>query len=90
MFRYHRQDVLQHAEQCNGSAIAGRPTLAGTMSLRYMASWNERIRPGAGKFLRELNPNKANRFDHEEIKEVMDLCLSCKGCKSECPSNEHG
>ena len=22
-----------------------------------------------------------------EIKEVLDLCLSCKGCKSECPSN---
>jgi len=31
--------------------------------------------------------DKMNRFDHEEIKEVMDLCLSCKGCKSECPSN---
>src|SRR5690606_33991273 len=29
---------------------------------------------------------KANRFDHHEIKEVMDLCLSCKACKSECPS----
>jgi Fe-S oxidoreductase len=23
----------------------------------------------------------------DEIKQVMDLCLSCKGCKSECPSN---
>jgi Fe-S oxidoreductase len=30
---------------------------------------------------------KANRYDHREIYEVMDLCLSCKGCKSECPSN---
>jgi Fe-S oxidoreductase len=28
-----------------------------------------------------------NRFDHKEIYNVMDLCLSCKGCKSECPSN---
>ncbi len=28
-----------------------------------------------------------NRFDHKEIYEVMDLCLSCKACKSECPSN---
>ena len=39
--------------------------------------------------LREMltNSTKLNRFDHEEIKEVMDLCLSCKGCKSECPSN---
>ncbi|MCK7535583.1 MAG: (Fe-S)-binding protein [Marinilabiliales bacterium] len=28
-----------------------------------------------------------NRFDHEELYRVMDLCLSCKACKSECPSN---
>jgi Fe-S oxidoreductase len=28
-----------------------------------------------------------NRFAHDEIYEVMDLCLSCKGCKAECPSN---
>jgi Fe-S oxidoreductase len=28
-----------------------------------------------------------NRFDHKEIYDVMDLCLICKVCKSECPSN---
>ncbi|MEJ7768365.1 MAG: FAD-binding oxidoreductase, partial [Chitinophagaceae bacterium] len=33
------------------------------------------------------NSQKINRFDHKEILDVMDLCLSCKGCKSECPSN---
>ncbi|MBD0279402.1 MAG: 4Fe-4S dicluster domain-containing protein, partial [Flavisolibacter sp.] len=39
--------------------------------------------------LREFltHSEKINRFDHKEIHEVMDLCLSCKGCKSECPSN---
>jgi Fe-S oxidoreductase len=39
--------------------------------------------------LREMitRSDKANPFAHEEIREVMDLCLSCKGCKSECPSN---
>ena len=26
-------------------------------------------------------------FAHQEIYEVMDLCLACKGCASECPSN---
>jgi Fe-S oxidoreductase len=30
---------------------------------------------------------KINRFDHQEIYDVMDLCLSCKACKTECPSN---
>jgi Fe-S oxidoreductase len=39
--------------------------------------------------LREFltHSDKINRFNHKEIYEVMDLCLSCKGCKSECPSN---
>jgi Fe-S oxidoreductase len=39
--------------------------------------------------LREFltNSTKDNPFDHREIYEVMDLCISCKACKSECPSN---
>jgi len=39
--------------------------------------------------LREFltHSDKANRYDNKEIYDVMDLCLSCKGCKSECPSN---
>ncbi|MBE9480429.1 MAG: FAD-binding oxidoreductase, partial [Bacteroidetes bacterium] len=39
--------------------------------------------------LREFltNSDKKNPFDHKEIYEIMDLCLSCKGCKSECPSS---
>jgi Fe-S oxidoreductase len=32
-------------------------------------------------------PFLKNRFNHPEIYEVMDLCLSCKACKSECPSS---
>jgi Fe-S oxidoreductase len=39
--------------------------------------------------LREMltRSQRPNPFSHGEIKEVMDLCLSCKGCKAECPSN---
>jgi Fe-S oxidoreductase len=39
--------------------------------------------------LREMltRSDKSNPFAHDEIAEVMDLCISCKGCKSECPSN---
>ncbi len=29
---------------------------------------------------------KANPFDSKEVYNILDLCLSCKGCKSECPS----
>ena len=90
-FRYYNQDVLQHAEQCNGSGDCRKTHLSGgTMCPSYMATRNEKDTTRArANILREFltNSTKVNRFDHEEIKEVMDLCLSCKGCKSECPSN---
>ena len=90
-FRFHNQDVLQHAEQCNGSGDCRKTELSGgTMCPSYMATKNEKDTTRArANMLREMltNSSKANRFDHDEIMEVMDLCLSCKGCKSECPSN---
>ena len=91
VFRYPNQDVLQHAEQCNGSGDCRKTQLSGgTMCPSYMATRNEKDTTRArANILREFltHSTKMNRFDHEEIKEVMDLCLSCKGCKSECPSN---
>jgi FAD/FMN-containing dehydrogenase/Fe-S oxidoreductase len=91
VFRYHNQDVLQHAEQCNGSGDCRKTHLSGgTMCPSFMATRNEKDTTRArANMLREMltHSDKANRFDHEEIYEVMDLCLSCKGCKSECPSN---
>jgi FAD/FMN-containing dehydrogenase/Fe-S oxidoreductase len=91
VFRYYNQDVLQHAEQCNGSGDCRKTHLSGgTMCPSYMATRNEKDTTRArANILREFltNSNKINRFDHKEIYDVMDLCLSCKGCKSECPSN---
>lgn len=91
VFRFHDQDVLQHAEQCNGSGDCRKTHLSGgTMCPSYMATRNEKDSTRArANILREFltHSTKANRFDHKEIYEVMDLCLSCKGCKSECPSN---
>jgi FAD/FMN-containing dehydrogenase/Fe-S oxidoreductase len=91
VFRYYNQDVLQHAEQCNGSGDCRKTKLSGgTMCPSFMATKNEKDTTRArANILREFltNSEKLNRFDHKEIYEVMDLCLSCKGCKSECPSN---
>jgi FAD/FMN-containing dehydrogenase/Fe-S oxidoreductase len=91
VFRFNNQDVLQHAEQCNGSGDCRKTQLSGgTMCPSFMATRNEKDTTRArANILREFltHSDKLNRFDHKEIYEVMDLCLSCKGCKSECPSN---
>ncbi|HEU5053976.1 MAG TPA: FAD-linked oxidase C-terminal domain-containing protein [Hanamia sp.] len=91
VFRFYNQDILQHAEQCNGTGDCRKTHLSGgTMCPSYMATKNEKDTTRArANILREFltNSTKVNRFDHKEIHEVMDLCLSCKGCKSECPSN---
>jgi FAD/FMN-containing dehydrogenase/Fe-S oxidoreductase len=91
VFRFYNQDILQHAEQCNGSGDCRKTHLSGgTMCPSYMATRNEKDTTRArANILREFltNSDKPNRFDHKEIYDVMDLCLSCKGCKSECPSN---
>lgn len=90
-FRFHQQDILQHAEQCNGSGDCRKSHLSGgTMCPSYMATRNEKDTTRArANILREFltHSNKTNRYDHKEIYEVMSLCLSCKACKSECPSN---
>lgn len=91
LYRFYNQDVLQHAEQCNGSGDCRKTHLSGgTMCPSFMATRNEKDTTRArANILREFltHSDKANRFDHKEIHDVMDLCLSCKGCKSECPSN---
>ncbi len=91
IFRFPRQNILQHAEQCNGSGDCRKTQLSGgTMCPSFMATRNEKDTTRArANILREFltHSTQANRYDHREIYEVMDLCLSCKGCKSECPSN---
>jgi FAD/FMN-containing dehydrogenase/ferredoxin len=83
--------ILRTTELCNGSGDCRKTHLSGgTMCPSYMATKNEKDTTRArANILREIltNSTKNNPFDSEEIKDVMDLCISCKGCKSECPSN---
>ncbi|PWL31689.1 FAD-binding and (Fe-S)-binding domain-containing protein [uncultured Roseivirga sp.] len=92
MFDFSENEgILRSAELCNGSGDCRKSELSGgTMCPSYMATRNEKETTRArANILREMltRSDKANPFAHEEIKEVMDLCLSCKGCSSECPSN---
>lgn len=85
------ESILRLAEKCSGSGDCRKTEITGgTMCPSFMATRNEKDTTRArANMLRQFltNSTKKNRFDHEEIKEVMDLCLSCKGCKTECPSS---
>ncbi|HWZ22649.1 MAG TPA: FAD-linked oxidase C-terminal domain-containing protein, partial [Cytophagaceae bacterium] len=83
--------ILRMAEKCNGSGDCRKSAvIGGTMCPSFMATKSEKDTTRArANILREFltRSTKPNKFDHAEIKEVYDLCISCKGCKSECPSN---
>jgi len=89
-FDFGPMTMQQHAEQCNGSGDCRKtPGAGGTMCPSFMATRNEKDTTRArANMLREMMTlSETEALARPEIKEVMDLCLSCKGCKSECPSN---
>ncbi len=84
--------VVRAAEKCNGSGDCRKSHLAGgTMCPSYMATREEKHTTRArANILRQMlshPPDPKRPFNSDAVKEVMDLCLSCKACKSECPSS---
>lgn len=85
------QGILRAIEKCNGSGDCRKTYNAGgTMCPSYMATrdeWN--TTRARANILREFltNSTENNPFNHKEIYSILDQCLSCKGCKNECPSN---
>jgi len=82
--------ILRLAEKCSGSGDC-RKTLVtgGTMCPSFMVTRNERDSTRArANMLRYFYSGNAvkKKNTYEEVKDILDLCLSCKGCKSECPS----
>jgi FAD/FMN-containing dehydrogenase/Fe-S oxidoreductase len=76
-------------EMCNGVG-ACRKTLEGTMCPSYMATKDEEHSTrGRANALRAVLSGRLppQEFTGRRLYEVMDLCLECKGCKAECPSN---
>ncbi len=91
-FDYSREGgLMQLIEKCNGSGDCRKTELTGgTMCPSYMATRDEMATTRArANVLRELLSRSDVRrpFDQKDIYKVLDLCLSCKACKSECPSS---
>jgi FAD/FMN-containing dehydrogenase/Fe-S oxidoreductase len=83
------EGIIRAAEKCNGSGDCRKSIkLGGTMCPSFMATMDEENCTRArANILREfLSLKNSNPWDHKEIYDILDLCLGCKGCKSECPS----
>lgn len=90
VFDYARQEGFARAiELCNGAGVC-RKMQGGTMCPSYRATHDEKDSTrGRANVLRlalaGTQPLRA--LAGPEVLEVLDLCLMCKACKSECPSN---
>jgi Fe-S oxidoreductase len=79
----------QAVELCNGMAVC-RKTIDGTMCPSFMVTREEEHSTrGRANALRAVLSGKLppEEFTSERMYEVLDLCIECKGCKAECPSN---
>ncbi len=75
------------ALRCVGAGKC-RETDSGTMCPSYMATREEmHTTRGRARILYEMLEGETVRdgFRSDEVHEALDLCLSCKGCKGDCP-----
>jgi FAD/FMN-containing dehydrogenase/Fe-S oxidoreductase len=80
--------IIRAAERCNGSADCRKSIkIGGIMCPSFMATGDEEKSTRArANLVREFLSKGSDPWDHKEIYDILDLCLACKGCKSECPS----
>ncbi len=81
--------LLPAAELCAGVG-ACRKKREGTMCPSFQATRDEKDSTrGRANMLRLANTGQLGLegFTDPEVHQVLDLCLECKACKSECPTN---
>ncbi|TYP94010.1 FAD/FMN-containing dehydrogenase [Fodinibius salinus] len=90
-FNWRKEDSFGNAlELCNGAGVCRKLSdSGGTMCPSYMATKEEKdsTRGRANLFRQLFSGKQQEAFQSEELKDALDLCLSCKACKSECPAN---
>lgn len=89
----HQEGIQQLAEKCSGSGDCRKTQITGgTMCPSYMATRSESDSTRArANMLRHYYSQDVNQLETndellEQTHSILDLCLSCKGCKTECPS----
>lgn len=90
-FTYERFEGFQRAvEACNGAGACRKPAEAGgTMCPSYMVTQEEResTRGRANLFRRLIQGGPDALFGSAELADALELCISCKGCKRDCPAS---
>ena len=91
VFDYSKQEgYLRSVEMCNGNG-ACRKMQGGTMCPSYRATMDERDSTrGRANALRTAMASRERQRPEllaDWVAEAFDLCLMCKACKAECPSN---
>lgn len=92
-FSFTKEESILHlAEKCSGSGDCRKTQITGgVMCPSYMATRSERDTTRARAnmlrhFYTNIETNHSGQL-YKEVLDVLDLCLSCKGCKAECPSS---
>jgi FAD/FMN-containing dehydrogenase/Fe-S oxidoreductase len=90
LFDYSGQEgFVRSIEQCNGSGVC-RKLHGGTMCPSFRATHDEKdsTRGRANALRLALAGGEPLKGKHGQwVHDVLDLCLMCKACKAECPSN---
>ncbi|SHF77948.1 FAD/FMN-containing dehydrogenase [Fodinibius roseus] len=90
-FNWRKEESFADAlELCNGAGVCRKlADSGGTMCPSYMATREEKdsTRGRANLFRQLFSGRQQEAFRSGELRDALDLCLSCKACKSECPAN---
>lgn len=79
--------LARAVEQCNGAGVCRKAD--GVMCPSFQATQNEmHSTRGRANLLRAMISGRfpAGHLPEKAVREALDLCLACKGCKAECPS----
>jgi Fe-S oxidoreductase len=88
-FQEDRGDFTRSTRRCVGVGKCRRLD-GGTMCPSFMVTREEKHSTrGRARLLFEMLKGEVidDLWRSEEVKDALDLCLACKGCKSDCPMN---